>query len=447
MISKSHPQLVLRSSDAKRLLPAVDSDLLPNMPVLNRLDRELSGTIGQLGGIVGIQHLFGSSASLIHKLADGNVAPQNVLLLGKPYSTNKRVSEFLTGQLGYWVHPDSSRQPIEAKNDELMDKRIRELLSRASLQLRRQRERGHLRWLLIDDGGRGIRMLHEPAYDDIRRHFSCVEQTRCGIRTISNLDLSTPVINVAESWVKLEHESPMIAQSVVQQLTAKLKNLDDAGLFVRRKALVIGYGSIGCAVGEELANNAFEVAVYDNDYGRRAKAKADGRVVMESLQEALARGGCVVGCTGLPVLAASDHEAIADGTILISASSADVEFRAWQLRTKGKSLGDPASWAGRSRELSGKSQALRPFHHPCSSLYEITNSRGRFYLVNGGFPVNFDGGVDTIPPHKIQLTRCLLYLAAIQASNTTSSRLYALREDFQSRLIELYGSKEVASVA
>ena len=67
--------------------------------------------------------------------------------------------------------------------------------------------------------------------------------------------------------------------------------------------------------------------------------------------------------------------------------------------------------------------------------------------MNGGFPVNFDGGVDTIPPEKIQLTRSLLFLGALQASQTREAGLHCLDDRNQHRLMELYTADCTESAA
>ena len=415
------------------------ADLMPELPVLASLAEYLPDLDPTVGGLFGLQHLFGSTATLIHRLAAGRFESDDVFLLGKPYSANPRVVASLERQLGYWVHPDSIDQPEGVDNDSQMDRRIIEVLDRIAARMRHGRLAHDHRFLLIDDGGRAIRLLHEPRYADIRGRFTGVEQTRCGTRNIADLDLAMPVINVAESWVKLDHESPLIATSVVHELARKLDGLTAAGIPVSLEALVIGFGSIGQAVAAELRRTGRQVAVYDTDPGRRALAVRAGYAVFVDLRSALRRGGIVVGCTGLPVLDRSHHRDIADGTLLISASSADTEFRAWQLRSRGRCLGDPNRWTDGRFATTPDSEGRR-WDHPCFSLYRITEGASTFYLVNGGFPVNFDGGVDSIPPHEIQLTRSLLFLGAWQASRTRAAGLHDLDDGNQQLLMDFYNA-------
>jgi S-adenosylhomocysteine hydrolase len=419
-------------------------ELQPHLPVLEAMHAALGGVDRTSGGLFGLQHLFGSTASLIHRIIRDRIAPDNVFLLGKPYSTNHRVLAHLARR-GYRVHPDSTRQPLRQDNDSAMDRRIASMLDAIRGRFAADPRLEGRRMLLIDDGGRAIRLLHTRRYADIRRRFTCVEQTRCGARSVREITLEIPVINVAESWVKLEHESPLIAESVTEELGKQLGILCASGLPVGGRALVIGYGAIGKAVGDELRRLGYRVEVFDSDPCKRADARQDGLRVHAGLHEALAGGGIVVGCTGLPTLGPVDYDHIPDGTILISASSADVEFRAWNLRSAGRCLGRPQDWA---LATVAEGEAHDPRRgHPCFSLFRVENRQGRFFLVNGGFPVNFDGGVDTIAPAKIQLTRALLYVGAWQASLTREPGLHDLDGSVQQRLLDTYLGRDRAAAA
>ncbi|RKZ69035.1 MAG: hypothetical protein DRQ48_08200, partial [Gammaproteobacteria bacterium] len=402
-------------------------ELRPAMPVMETLQQNIGGLHSATDALVGLQHLFGSTATLIDRLVQGRISPVNVFLLGKPYSTNPRVMHSLQQDSGYWVHPHSTRQTTRQENDEVMDSRIEQTLQRVQGCLAGSGGRSLQRILLIDDGGRAIRMLHRPGFADIRHRFTCVEQTRCGTRNISDLDLQVPVINVAESWAKLHHESPLIAESVNRELTKQLRIMAEHGISAGNRALVIGYGSIGSAVACELRSCGYEVAVFETDQAKLQLARREGFTVRRDLQSALRSGGYIIGCTGTAIMTRADHKCIRAGSILISASSADAEFQGWELRKAGTCLGRPESWL--SDDTSEQAR------HPCFSLYHVDAGQGGFHLVNGGFPVNFNGGVDPIPPAKIQLTRSLLYLGAVQASHTTESGLHNLDERGQRMII------------
>jgi len=409
---------------------ASDAALCPRMPVLDTLREQAGAMCGNVDYLFGLQHLFGSTASLIKTLIGGRIRPERVFLLGKPYSANREVMRFLREQWGCWVHPRSCDQPVGKENDSEMDRRITAVLTMIREQLHAE---PHVtgRVVLVDDGARAIRQLHTPAFASVRDRFTCVEQTRAGIRHLEDIDLEVPVINVAESRVKLEYESPMIAQSVIDELGRKIDRMHTAGIATSHRALIIGYGAIGKAVAQALQRRGRRVSVFDADPAMRNNAHADGFHVFSELRLALASGGIIIGCTGKPVIDQSDHCAIADGAVLVSASSADVEYRAWQMRPRAECLGNPLRWGHHGADSRIESDDT----HPCFSLYRVPNGEGHFYLVNGGFPVNFTGGVDPISPAQIQLTRALLYLGAVQASYCETRGLHELDDHSQHKLI------------
>lgn len=405
------------------LTSAPNESLCPSMPVLDFAHRSFGEIDTSIVGLVGLQHLLGSTVTLVDRIAGRRVDPGNVLLLGKPYSTCPGVLHYLQTERDYWVHPESTRQAEACDNDSVMDSRIRSVLARMRrcLAMADDCEKGRV--LLIDDGGRAIRLLHSPEFADLAPRFTCVEQTRCGIRTIAGLDLRMPVVNVAESWVKLDHESPMIAESVITELSKQLAVMKLMGIYAGRRALVIGYGAIGQAVAGDLRRNGYEVRIFEKSPSKRAAAAREGFCVHAELRAALREGGAIIGCTGLPSMGPADYEHIRSGAVLISASSADVEFCAWHLRAAGECLGRPETFGA-----CEPSRRPTSAYHPCFSLYRIGCGAGSFYLVNGGYPVNFTGGVDPIEPRRIQLTRSLLYLGALQASQTRSPGLHDLDE-------------------
>jgi uncharacterized protein (UPF0254 family) len=417
--------------------------LCPRLPLLEQMVDALGGIHGSVGSFVGLQHLLGSTASLVRRIAADRIEARRVLLLGKPYSANPDVVRFLLSECHYWVHPWSTAQELRKDNDGEMDRRIVATFSVLRCVLRGRAGKAGHRVLLLDDGGRAIRMLHTRNFADIRDRFTCVEQTRCGIRNIEDLDLQVPVVNVAESWVKLEHESPLIAESVNEELSAQLAIMKTAGVRTGTRALIIGYGAIGRAVAAECRRQGRRVSVFDADSKRQSRALADGYGVHRRLRSALHDAELVIGCTGKPVLDRGDYEHIAAGAILVSASSADAEFRGWQLRQEAACLGRPESWPrGTLVEPTGwRSLARSNTHsHPCFSLFRVHWGARHFYLVNGGFPVNFNGGVDPICPEKIQLTRSLLYVGAVQASWTIDPGLHELDDHHQHMLMAAYGA-------
>ena len=164
----------------------------------------------------------------------------------------------------------------------------------------------------------------------------------------------------------------------------------------RLKIGVLGAGAIGGALIEKLCATGFMVFYKDpGDFENSYAAAHYKQTIKEVLQEA----NVILGCTGINVL---DGECSIDdvaGKWFISCGSMDTEFL-FLLKYKDK---------------DGKSIAFRQrSHNPFSNIVIKTKSEPA-YVVNGGFPVNFDRKMDSVPLSKIQLTRAMMHTGLLQA--------------------------------
>ncbi|MHC4881619.1 MAG: Rossmann-fold NAD(P)-binding domain-containing protein [Planctomycetota bacterium] len=221
----------------------------------------------------------------------------------------------------------------------------------------------------------------------------------------------------------------MIGESVKNELVKRLVTLKSQGVQIGNRALIIGYGSIGRCTAFELRSFGYEVTVFDSNATHRYNATRDGFQCENNKYMALSYADLVVGCTGTSVLDRSDHQFIADGAVLVSTSSSDVEFKGWQIRKSPDTV----------RILNETMvQHYHPENHPCFNLYRMKQHNKSFYLVNGGFPVNFSGDIDPISPQKIQLTRALLYAGAVQASFEQRPEVHSLNTHMQELILNGY---------
>ena len=320
--------------------------------------------------VLGVQHILGTTHSMVRSLYEYGLQPTNVAFLGKCYSTNEDVLEELRED-GVRVSDLSLRFDTSVGFDDQHKENI-------SLFLKECQEifdfSQYKKIILIDDGGTLIELAHQ--FFDLDARFSGIEQTSSGYQKLLSIDLKIPVINVARSDTKLVYESPYIAQSILLSTLNKCSNYDSP-TSSRKKVLILGGGSIGRAIRDQLSSNvACDVFDKNQQHSNIAQPPRLGDYDI------------IFGCTGGTSLPASLHSQLKQGVILASASSSDREF-------------DAASFRGHSNEL------LRD----CHADIEIG---GGIVLLNSGFPVNFTGERHSVPAFHIQLTRALLLLAILQ---------------------------------
>jgi hypothetical protein len=202
-------------------------------------------------------------------------------------------------------------------------------------------------------------------------------------------------------------------------------------------ALVIGYGTIGRCVARDLHRRGMRVTVLDP-----AIAATDveaGHHPARDRHEALRRSHLVIGCSGRPSLARPDWDQLVDGAILASASSYDIEFKAWELRRiyRPDALGVATDPLGFDRLHGAGGTFLGSRDDPSHYTYPIAFEDGRLiYLLNGGCPVNFTGRPSALPPEASALTMSLRLCGIAQAATADGTGIVSLRLDWQQALVE-----------
>jgi S-adenosylhomocysteine hydrolase len=423
----------------------------PKLPALD-FTLQRFGKPHELDGFkfLGLQHLFASSAKMFEAIGSLGVAPKDSHFIGKIYSTNMRVAAELELK-GAEVAPVSKRITNGRAFGPAMEESIVHQLGKLIDQLPQpRREYGpdgeKLIWdpppkpqvLLIDDGAEAIKTLHEK-YPQWAPFFACVEQTRRGARIAHDLadkgQLKCAVVNVAESWAKLERESPMIGESVVREVERKLDRIERAGVPRAKEAVVIGYGAIGQGVAKALKARGVEVHVYDSD-ASRLKDLPPGMVGHTDKGEALTHGQVAISCVGTRTLFSDDYEKFPSGAVLVNAASADDELGPEELLQYRKM----------NEVVDEKGEAWGVFHGQALDLGKSDdtahsdtvvklNSGKELLVASNGFVVNMTGERDPIPPPFIQLTRSLLLMGAMTAVRSDKPGLIDVPEQWQKELV------------
>ena len=324
-------------------------------------------------------------------------------IFGKCYSTNPVVAEYLKlkgaqvdTQLDVF---ENTEFPTNVPDyNALLEQRVTTCIDRIRQKYRGLNQTPKI--LVVDDGALAIDMLDQ--YMDPGWQVVAVEQTRNGSNLIrrSVEDVEFPIINAAESQTKLELESPLIGRSIVDETHRKLQNLEGwEANWAHYQVLIVGYGSVGRAVYECLKGTAKGLRVYDTKHEKTAGLP--GGEVVADLSSGLGWADIVIGCTGELWFKPAHFGWLKKKFLLVSGTTSDLEFQEALKTVRPLPLD----------ELEGEAAAYARIHHD----YELNLAGNKGLLLNAGYPVNFDGSIDPIGVHEIQLTRILMIVAAEQA--------------------------------
>lgn len=344
------------------------------------------------------QHLVSTTYSLFHTLLQLGLQPSNLAAIGKCYSTDPdAVAEMQ--KIGIDICESSTSFNSHTSFDQQYRQNIKKFIRSRILTLKKSKLK---KIILLDDGGELLLEANTTLGDDPR--LIGIEQTSSGYHKIKQQKLNFPVINVARSPAKLNHESPIIAKLVLKSLGTSLTNL---GL-KPGKALIIGNGPIGSHISRVL-ERTHEILVFDQDPDK-------SHIKSENVQNALKTSDLIIGCTGTPVLDPKEFDCLKKNAILVSASSSDREFQAHSLRKRIPLVSD------------------------CHQHLLIEGK----WLINCGFPINFSSHFREIDSDELQLTRSLLLSALLQATNgldiTAHKRFISLDPENQRNILLKYYS-------
>ena len=303
------------------------------------------------------------------------VAPGRIYILEKPYSTIRSVFDDLV-RSGY----DVTKVHMEAGMPyEFATQKSVEVLWRKIVES--QKKNGFKKLLIVDDGG--DLWLSIPWKELEGVEIVGVEQTQRGITRIEGSNVKTPpIISVASSGIKKLVESEFIGISVV-------KKLNELGAISASTQIgILGVGSIGAAVQRALAAVGRTALVYDPTYHTNSAAPENS---ISSIDVLLNKCDLIIGTVGTDSIVGTALERVSGSKVLASASSADVEF------------GSLLKLAEPSTDIFG-TQIVK--------VHEDLDLQ----ILNGGYPINFDRIKDSTPDEDIVLTRCLLYIGAMQAA-------------------------------
>lgn len=313
------------------------------------------------------QHILPTLQPLMEYIASKVVPPENVFLLGKPYSTICGVSESIAA-LGVRVVGNSSLL-IPGRYAECIRRDV-DGLWRAVLQRDDLEKTAAV--VILDEGG----VLTSSVPRRLIGKTVAIEQTKFGAR---REDIRIPTVQIATSAAKRHFESGTITDGIWGRLTleGKLRQSLSYG--------VIGLGFLGFCLARRLNAVGFNVLSFDP---RLAQSATMDLRLAASLAELLEASQVVIGCSGFD--AVPPRSTLRPDTELISVSSSDIEFSGLLIDRK----------------------VVRTHLHAPIRLDSFGEGP---VIANGGFPYNFDGIREYEEPADILLTRLLMIAGVSQA--------------------------------
>ncbi len=319
-----------RRDPARRIMEHVGKGgvVSPHVPALDALSKQHAATQPFAGAkILVLQHLYASTQSILDACVACGAKPADITVMGKPYSGSMKVAASMVDK-GFQLVVPSLHQSEFSDHEGHMDHLVAEQVTR----LLADSKPGE-KLLVLDDGGHVARVVHEQFNSEAHR-FRFVEQTQRGATAVKDIaahvpgGLKAPVVNVAESRAKKDHESPSIGFSVWKETKAILDKIGAQGIEIPKSAGVLGFGAVGTQVAEELQKAGYVVHIYDPDPKRQADALARGFVVHDDKRAALAHANLLVSATGRTAVSLDDMHSLPKQAVLVNAASANNELNA-----------------------------------------------------------------------------------------------------------------------
>ena len=361
--------------------------------------------------VIFIQHHLGPFIPKLDEMINDGMNPTRCWFIDIPYSTNID-TKLLLVKNGFDENKMTTifNDPLEDYEKNQSD-RIKFLLFKIANRLERRK------LLVMDDGAYFLRFLysaniHDPKMAELFTGTRIVEQTTRGHRFIENQAMEIinkyklGVVSIARCKTKINFESPFIGAAVARALTNRL---GDDILSEMKYISVIGFGAVGKATTARLLKKSpmAIIDVIDIDQTKRDEAtemsdRINSRKSFNQKQEY----ELIVGCTGYTSFELADRKLLVDGAYLASGSSAAVEFN----RQGFVELAD--KYPDDEIEILDREETIKKGIHADIKFGQEGNKK--FTFLNSGFPINFDGKMESQPPRIIQATHTLLYSAAIQ---------------------------------
>lgn len=350
-----------------------------DLPVLRSEMRKVRYPLFSNITILLIQHLLKDTISLISTFLNLGA---NVITVGIPYWYDENIINIMKKE-GFELYtpnfpPDDC---IETVLTQIVDKCVE----------------SRQKFLIVEDGGYAVPLLHTKLQRGLEYCIGAVEQTARGMWRDEDIKggVSIPVLTIARSKVKDTIEPLFIGEAVINNVKMLLKRRGD---FLRgKKVVIVGYGTIGRKITEEARRNNAIVKVTDTNPFNQAEAALSG-FETDTLDFLIRDCDIIIGVTGKPSISTTLIFKARGYLIAVSASSRRDEIDVVGLENLAEEK--------KSSEIGTE--------------YVLPNNRSIMVLAHG-FPVNFFCS-DSVPDKAIDPVLTELFLCAQKLATDTLAK-------------------------
>ncbi len=428
------------------LTAPIENEFPDRMPLLQGFKKgnNISDKYLEETSVLFIQHHLYPFIGRLDVMTEDGLSKEKTWIIDIPYSSINRVIEKVNSK--YTINENQqpsnkSMKPLDNYADFQLD-RTKKVISNIIKTIPN-------RLLVIDDGAYFIRALHElfkkepKTVETLRDKLYVVEQTTRGLRYLEDdkykslgEHLNIPIVSIAKSNTKEYLESPFIGVSCERALkmnkrvNKKLKKAKDF------KIGVIGYGAVGKAVFNSIKNSfklKHQIDVIEIDETKWDAIRKNGGDPKSDLSDDCGNKYYMLfGCTGERSFTWKDRDKICKNGVLISCSSAAVEFSRREFIDKAELLpNDPITLEPHEKAKADKKDDIH-----LDLVFRDKKLKQKFYFLNSCYPINFTG-FETIPRKFIEPTHALMYAASYQVLKQPPIKgLQELNEDYDNWIHE-----------
>jgi hypothetical protein len=388
--------------------------------------------------VVFIQHCLGPFIGRLNAMISCGLDPSRAWFVDIPYSTNEKVINKLKN-MGF-----KKSQIAKKYDDPLSDYELEQKKRMDTIMYSVEKRKNPKRLLIYDDGGYFLRHLlkiHKENPKRLKNYFKAhlVEQTTRGhrelygdaLQLINKYQIAS--VSIARCYTKKKYEGPFIGAAVSRAFKNKIR---EKQIKNKRNIAVIGFGVVGEATVKEIlpifpdAN----IDVVDIDPETRAKINVLSKELDRNCQgvnelKEQKKYEIVFGCTGYNSFQLDQRDMLADGAILVSGSSAAIEFNRAGFVELAKRYDDDEI-----EIVDPEGTISRGIH---ADINMIQEGGKRFSFLNAGFPANFDGKLECLPQCVIQATHGLLFSAGVQILNQKEGGINLIDPDIDKKIFEM----------